>query len=97
MQIIEHVVDKSLSLVVRPSKPSSSQFVKVEIVGAVELAQIANDHRINLRVLSALVLIQTPFTRLLVTSNTVETLGGVVDKVLTTDLMLQSKESFDLL
>lgn len=47
--------------------------------------------------LATFIFIETSFPRLLITSNAVETLGGVVDKVLTTDLMRQAKECLNLL
>ncbi len=74
--------------VLRPGEPPSGQLVEVQIVRSVELAQLPNHQRVNLRMFSALVLIQTPLSDLIIhASDAVEALGGVVHKVLPTNFM----------
>lgn len=83
--------------VLRPGEPPSGQLVEVQIVRSVELAQFPYYQRVNLRVLATLVLIQAPLSDLIIhSSDAVEAFGGVVHKVLPTDLMWKAEEGLNL-
>ena len=68
-------------LLIRPQKPLSAQPKKILVIRLVKLSQLPDDDRVNIRMSSPFVFVQT-FFGVIIQPDAIESFGDVIYKVL---------------